>query len=107
MTDQRYDGPDGAKRLKMLEALASAFSRWPFSGPGRIAWLKLREISAALDRDNERVDRSAALQAAMRAEAEHGADDPVEGQCVDRLEPAVKDDDWVPFDSFDKSVAVD
>lgn len=56
MTAQRYDGPDGAKRLEMLEKLAEEILAWKFSGDGP-NWTRINHMATDLDQDNERVSR--------------------------------------------------
>lgn len=57
MTDQRYTGPDGAKRLELLEELASAVITYSEKEEGLIWWAAVIGIGRALDRDNGRLDR--------------------------------------------------
>ena len=56
MTDQRYTGPDGAKRLEMLEELAAEIVAWKFS-INDTNWSRLNRLSTELRRDNERVEQ--------------------------------------------------
>ena len=57
MTDRRYTGPDGAKRLRMLEGLAAhvpgLYHFFTESGMMPI----LCRMSEGISQDNERVDR--------------------------------------------------
>lgn len=48
--------PDGARRLELLEELASRVTRW-FSGLHSMRASELTEIVDAIDLDNERVSR--------------------------------------------------
>lgn len=60
MTDQRYTGPDGAKRLEMLEELAEGFADWLRASPGLFEHSHTRgigKLSRDLTKDNGRVDR--------------------------------------------------
>lgn len=50
----KYDGPDGAKRLEMLEKMARFISQWR---SGRIDWDDFYQMALAVDQDNRRVDR--------------------------------------------------
>ena len=72
MTDQRYTGPDGAKRLELREELESALLEELEAavGPWRFRRDRLpRVVSAlsAIDRYNERVDRLAEEHQAFQA----------------------------------------
>lgn len=58
MTDPRYTGLDGAKRLKLLEELAAEIVAWKFSAGGA-NWTRINHMATELNRDNERVDRLA------------------------------------------------
>ncbi len=54
----KYDGPDGARRIELLEELASVVSSWIMLVRPRARLTQgVVRISAAIDRDNERVDR--------------------------------------------------
>ncbi len=58
MTDQRYTGPDGAKRLEMLEELAAGFAEWVRASPSLFDHRHTRDIakiSKAISWDNGRV----------------------------------------------------
>ena len=57
MTDQRYDGPDGAKRLEMLEELARLVSQCINHVRPHHMSPRMCRITRLLGRDNERVDR--------------------------------------------------
>lgn len=76
MTDQRYDGPDGAKRLEMLEKLARLV--WPYLYGGS-DMPTLEEMCDAIDDitwDNERVDRlEKAIQDEWYEQNGRGTDD--------------------------------
>lgn len=52
MIDPRYTGPDGAKRLEMLEELFTRCYSWSRRLP-----LGIYDVVDALYQDNERVDR--------------------------------------------------
>ncbi len=56
MTDKRYDGPDGEKRLELLEELAKIVSTWIRRGTPPLI-VKIVVASDAIDDDNERVSR--------------------------------------------------
>jgi len=53
MTDQRYTGPDGAKRLELLEELAKAVDAWRKGASD----YPVRQASAVINLDNGRLDR--------------------------------------------------
>lgn len=58
--NNRYDGPDGAKRLELLEELAEGFADWVRASPSLFEYLHTRDIakiSKAITWDNGRVDR--------------------------------------------------
>lgn len=55
MTDQRYTGPYGAKRLEMLEELAKDLDRFRAFVQDR--WPKVFYSLYAIHLDNRRVDR--------------------------------------------------
>lgn len=60
VTDQRYTGPDGAKRLEMLEELAAGFAEWVRASPSLFDHRHTRDIakiSKAISWDNARVER--------------------------------------------------
>lgn len=60
VTDQRYTGPDGAKRLEMLEELAEGFADWVRAAPSLFDHRHTRDIakiSKAISWDNGRVSR--------------------------------------------------
>ncbi len=64
MTDQRYTGPDGAKRLEMLEELAAAVVVYLAQGWNRGVLVR---CSTDINRDNRRVDRLAEEHQAFQA----------------------------------------
>lgn len=55
MTDPRYDGPDGAKRIELLERLAVRVTS--ARAANRRLWPMIEDVMGAIYRDNERVDR--------------------------------------------------
>lgn len=55
MTDRRYTGPDGAKRLELLEELACRLAI--MRSTDRMDWRALEGLLDLVATDNERVDR--------------------------------------------------
>lgn len=57
----KYDGPDGAKRLELLEELAEALVYWRRVGHlevvNIVANTRLLDAESAIKRDNKRVSR--------------------------------------------------
>lgn len=67
----KYDGPDGAKRIELLEELAKVIMRWTRECWN---WPEVNRLCAVLAADNERVAKQTSTDRQREVFDEVGAD---------------------------------